>query len=97
MILGTILSWIVIGFIVGLIARVILPGRQNLGFWKTTGLGVAGALLGGLISWLFTGGYVATESAFAARAWPGWILSTLCAIFLLWIATRSSSTRHLPH
>lgn len=98
MIIGTIVSWIVIGFIVGLIARAVLPGRQSLGFWKTTGLGIAGALLGGLISWLFTGG-VADQSgnAFAANAWPGWILSTLCAIALLWAATRSSGTRHLPH
>lgn len=96
MILG-IISWIVIGFIVGLIARAVLPGRQSLGFWKTTGLGIAGALLGGLISWMFTGGGAGTGSAFAANAWPGWILSTICAILLLWVATRSSGTRHLPH
>ena len=96
MILG-IISWIVIGFIVGLIARAVLPGRQSLGFWKTTGLGVAGALLGGLISWMFTGREAVTGSAFAANAWPGWILSTVCAILLLWIATRSSGTRQLPH
>ncbi len=95
MILGTIVAWIVIGFIVGLIARALLPGRQSLGFWKTTGLGIAGALLGGLISWMFTG--VSNQSAFAANAWPGWILSTLCAILLLWLATRSSGRRHLPH
>ncbi|MBC7531377.1 MAG: GlsB/YeaQ/YmgE family stress response membrane protein [Oligoflexus sp.] len=95
--IGTIVSWIVIGFIVGLIARAIMPGRQSLGFWKTTGLGVAGALVGGLISWLFSGGMNSTGTAFSANAWPGWILSTVCAVLLLWVATRSSGTRHLPH
>lgn len=97
MIIGTIVAWIVIGFIVGLIARAVMPGKQSLGFWKTTGLGIAGALMGGLISYLFTGGPNNSTSAFAATAWPGWILSTLCAVFLLWIATRSSGTKHLPH
>lgn len=97
MILGTIISWIVIGFIVGLIARAVLPGRQSLGFWKTSGLGIAGALVGGLISWLFNGRAAETGSAFAVNAWPGWILSAVCATLLLWVATRSSGTRHLPH
>ena len=97
MIIGTILSWIVIGFIVGLIARAVMPGRQSLGFWKTTGLGIAGALVGGLISWLFTGGTAESGNVFSAHAWPGWILSTLCAVVLLWVASRSSGTRHLPH
>ncbi len=97
--IGTILSWIVIGFIVGLIARAVMPGRQSLGFWKTTGLGVAGALVGGLISWLFTGGSVNETgyNSFAAHAWPGWILSIVCAVVLLWLSARSSGTRHLPH
>jgi len=95
--IGTIVSWIVIGFIVGLIARAIMPGRQSLGFVKTTGLGIAGALIGGLISWLFVGGNNVNGNAFSANAWPGWILSTICAVVLLWIATRSSGTRHLPH
>ena len=97
--IGIMLSWIVIGFIVGLVARAIMPGRQSLGFVKTTGLGIAGALVGGLISWLFTGGRVDSmnSNAFAAHAWPGWILSTVCAVLLLWVASRSSGTRHLPH
>lgn len=94
--IGTIISWIVIGFIVGLIARAIMPGRQSMGFWKTTGLGVAGALLGGLVSWLFSGG-ASAGSAFSANAWPGWVLSTVFAIVLLWVASRSGGTRHLPH
>lgn len=90
----SILSWIIIGFVVGLIARAIVPGRQSIGFWKTTGLGVAGALIGGLISWLFSGGPQAGAS-YNAFAWPGWILSTVCAVLLLWASLRHGGRRHI--
>lgn len=45
-----IIAWIVFGFVVGLIARAVVPGRQGMGFVMTTLLGVAGALIGGLVS-----------------------------------------------
>ena len=45
-----IIAWIVFGFIVGLIARAVVPGRQGMGFVMTTLLGVAGSLIGGLIA-----------------------------------------------
>ena len=40
-----ILATIVVGFIVGLIARAIMPGDQKLGLIMTTLLGIAGSLL----------------------------------------------------
>ncbi|WP_431513286.1 GlsB/YeaQ/YmgE family stress response membrane protein [Variovorax sp. DAIF25] len=40
------LLWtILIGFVAGLVARALIPGRQALGFVWTTVLGIAGALL----------------------------------------------------
>ncbi|MGK5083922.1 GlsB/YeaQ/YmgE family stress response membrane protein [Bdellovibrionota bacterium FG-1] len=42
-----ILGWILFGFVVGLIARVITPGRDPLGLIGTIVLGVMGALLAG--------------------------------------------------
>jgi uncharacterized membrane protein YeaQ/YmgE (transglycosylase-associated protein family) len=45
-----IIAWIVFGFIVGLIARALLPGRQSMGFMMTTLLGIAGSLIGGLVA-----------------------------------------------
>jgi uncharacterized membrane protein YeaQ/YmgE (transglycosylase-associated protein family) len=42
-----ILGWIIFGFVVGLIARAIMPGRDPMGLLGTTILGVAGALLAG--------------------------------------------------
>jgi uncharacterized membrane protein YeaQ/YmgE (transglycosylase-associated protein family) len=43
-----ILSTIVVGLIVGAIARFIMPGEQPMGWIATTLLGIAGAFVGGL-------------------------------------------------
>ncbi|HXM75031.1 MAG TPA: GlsB/YeaQ/YmgE family stress response membrane protein [Chthoniobacterales bacterium] len=70
---------IIIGFIVGLCARAILPGVQHLGFIMTTLLGIGGSILGGLIARLFS--KPAPGSAFHPA---GFILSIIGAIILLW-------------
>jgi uncharacterized membrane protein YeaQ/YmgE (transglycosylase-associated protein family) len=41
---------IVVGLIVGLIARAVLPGRQNIPLWLTALLGIVGALIGNAIA-----------------------------------------------
>lgn len=45
-----ILGLIIIGIIIGLLARLVLPGRQHIGAWFTVLLGIAGALIGGLVA-----------------------------------------------
>lgn len=44
-----ILSWIVMGLVVGLLARFVMPGRDVTGFFLTIFLGIAGAFVGGLL------------------------------------------------
>lgn len=46
----SILAFIVFGFIVGLIARAIMPGKQSMGILPTTLLGVVGSLVGGFVA-----------------------------------------------
>ena len=70
-----ILSWILFGIVVGVIAKLLMPGRDPGGFIVTILLGIAGALLGGFIGRAM-GFYGANESA-------GWIISILGAILLL--------------
>ena len=41
---------IIVGFFSGLIARAVYPGANPMGFIKTTLLGIAGSILGGLIA-----------------------------------------------
>jgi uncharacterized membrane protein YeaQ/YmgE (transglycosylase-associated protein family) len=45
-----ILTWIVLGLIAGVIAKLIMPGDDPGGFTITTLLGIAGALIGGFIA-----------------------------------------------
>ena len=70
-----ILAWILFGLVVGVIAKLLMPGRDPGGFIVTILLGIAGALLGGFIGRAM-GFYGPSESA-------GWIISILGAIVLL--------------
>ena len=71
---------IVVGFIVGLIARAVLPGVQHLGFIMTTLLGIGGSIVGGLIGRIFS--KPEPGSSFHAA---GFIMSILGAIILLFV------------
>lgn len=53
--LWAIISWIIIGAIIGLIARAIMPGKQSMSLGLTIVLGVIGAIVGGFIGGLFGG------------------------------------------
>lgn len=50
------LSWIVLGLVVGVIAKIIMPGKQGGGFILTTLLGIGGAIIGGFIASLLNFG-----------------------------------------
>jgi uncharacterized membrane protein YeaQ/YmgE (transglycosylase-associated protein family) len=72
-----IISMIIVGFIVGLIARAVMPGDQKLGIIMTIILGIVGSIvagyLGGALGW-----YQPGEGA-------GWIGSIIGAIIVLFI------------
>lgn len=53
-----VISWIIMGLIVGILAKLIMPGDDPGGFVVTILLGIAGALLGGYIGSVFELGAV---------------------------------------
>ena len=71
------LMTIIIGFVVGVIAKLIMPGKENIGFILTTLLGITGSIVatyaGQAVGW-----YEAGQGA-------GWIGSIIGAFLLLWI------------
>jgi uncharacterized membrane protein YeaQ/YmgE (transglycosylase-associated protein family) len=55
-VLGTILWGLVFGIIIGALARLVLPGKQNISLVMTILIGAVGAILGGFIAeWLGVG------------------------------------------
>ena len=48
-----ILSWLVLGLVVGALAKFLMPGKDPGGLFVTIGLGIAGAMVGG-----FVGGFL---------------------------------------
>jgi len=70
-----ILWTIVLGFVIGVLAKVLHPGKENMGFIATIVLGIAGSFLAGVIG-QFLGWYQAGEGA-------GFIASVIVAVLLL--------------
>ena len=71
---------IIVGFIVGWLARAVMPGAQHLGFIMTTLLGIGGSIVGGLIARLLS--KPAPGSSFHPA---GFIMSIIGALILLFI------------
>jgi len=73
-----IIGMIIVGFIVGLLARFFYPGAVSMGFWMTTLLGIGGSLVGGVFSSLI---WKSPDGRFHPA---GWILSIIGAMILIW-------------
>ena len=83
--IASILGYIVVGAIVGVIARFLVPGEDPMGFIGTIVLGIVGAVIGGWVA----------GAIFEDTAGVDWIASILAAIVLVlvWRAIAGSSVR----
>ena len=72
-----VIGWILFGLIVGVIAKLLMPGRDPGGFIVTMLLGIAGALLGGFAGRAL-GWYGPQDGA-------GFLMSLVGAVLLLWL------------
>ena len=86
------ISTLIVGLIVGAIAKLLMPGRDPGGFIVTMIIGVVGAFLASFIG-RAVGWYGEGDGA-------GWIASSLGAMLLLWIyrmvALRGRTTTTVP-
>jgi uncharacterized membrane protein YeaQ/YmgE (transglycosylase-associated protein family) len=75
-----ILGLIIVGMIIGALARLIKPGRQQLSFLATLGLGIVGALIGGVIASIIGTGNI-WELDFL-----GFVFAVIAAVLLVGVA-----------
>lgn len=75
--------FIVVGLIVGALARLVLPGKQNLGMIATILVGIVGAVVGGYL-W---------RAVFGESGGVEWIGSILVAVVVLLLLQRLGGTR----
>jgi uncharacterized membrane protein YeaQ/YmgE (transglycosylase-associated protein family) len=71
---------VVVGFIVGLVARAVLPGADHMGFIATTVVGIIGSFLGG-----FIGSKISKPVEGSAFHPAGFLMSIVGAVVLLLI------------
>jgi uncharacterized membrane protein YeaQ/YmgE (transglycosylase-associated protein family) len=83
--IGSILGYIVVGLIVGVLARLLVPGRDPIGFFATLVIGILGAVLGG---WLAGAFFAETEGV-------DWLASIGVAVVLV-LLVRALSRRRRP-
>jgi uncharacterized membrane protein YeaQ/YmgE (transglycosylase-associated protein family) len=81
------LGMILFGLVVGILAKLVMPGRDPGGFIVTILLGIAGSVLGGFLGRVL-GLYSPGQPA-------GWIVSTIGAVVLLLIYRQLTLRRHV--
>jgi uncharacterized membrane protein YeaQ/YmgE (transglycosylase-associated protein family) len=87
--LGLILSIIIVGLIAGALARLLVPGRQNISILATILLGIVGSFVGGFLGYLIFG----RDSGSGFLQPAGLIGSVIGAVIVLLIWTRVGSRR----
>ncbi len=88
MTIGSIVSWAICGLLVGMVARLLVPGHQNMSLPLTAVLGVVGALLGGFLYSLLMGPAV-TPFTLSSHNWYGWVIAILGATLVVWMYPRA--------
>lgn len=80
------IGFIVFGLVVGIIARIVLPGRQHLSLLVTLLVGLGGSIVGGIIA-----NALGTGDLFELN-WIGSIVAIISAAVLITILDRSSAS-----
>src|SRR5215217_84458 len=84
---NTVIGFIVAGLVIGALARLIKPGKQNLSLLATLLLGLAGSVIGGVIANL-----LGTGNIFELN-FLGFIVAVIASVLLIGVAEGMSSRR----
>jgi uncharacterized membrane protein YeaQ/YmgE (transglycosylase-associated protein family) len=87
--IGFIITLVIVGLIAGALARLIIPGKQDLSIPATILLGIVGSFVGGFLAALIFGG----DIEFTASGIIGSIIGAVIVLFL-WTRFGSGKTRN---
>ncbi len=83
------IGFLVAGLIIGALARLVKPGKQDLSLLATLGLGLVGSLIGGTIAWLLGTGSIWELNVL------GFVLAVVAAVALVGTAEAvTSGSKH---
>lgn len=83
--MADLLVFIIVGLVVGALARLFMPGPDRIGILGTIGIGMLGAIIGGYL-W---------EGIFGPEVGVAWIGSVLVGMALLWVYRRLVAGRRV--
>jgi uncharacterized membrane protein YeaQ/YmgE (transglycosylase-associated protein family) len=81
------IGFIVFGLIVGALARLIIPGRQQMSIWMTLLLGLVGSVIGGVVANLLDTGDIFELNVL------GSVVAVISAAALILVVERSTASR----
>lgn len=88
MTLSVIVAWLIAGLVIGALAHLLVPGRQRIGIVRTLLFGIAGALIGGIVTAALLG---------AGHLIITFVVAVIVAALLISAVTHPRSRRYLYH
>ena len=79
--IGFLIYMLVVGIVAGFLARLLVPGRDPMGFWATVLLGVVGSFIGGFLGYVLFGKDL-DEGALQASGVIGSIVGAVIALLV---------------
>lgn len=92
--IGFIITMIIIGIIAGYLARLLVPGRDPMGFVQTVVLGIVGSFVGGFLGYVLFGKDVA-EGGLQPSGIVGSIIGAVVALLIYNAATHRGVGRRV--
>ena len=80
-VIGFILYLLIIGIVAGYLARLLVPGRDNIGFGRTVLLGIVGSFVGGFLGYVLFG-HDLGEGGLQASGLIGSIIGAVIALLI---------------
>ena len=90
---GLIISLLIVGIIAGAVARLVIPGKQNLSILATLVIGIVGSFVGGFLGWAIFG----KDFSNGALQMSGVLGSIIGAVIALLVYRAANGRRMIHH